>query len=405
MNIRRHIFLRAVSCCVLVALTAGCVAPVYDASGLAERMTATDRTWLERTESQQQLLRLGDEAEPHLDRAFFPIGLYDVPRDALTDVAAAGFNLVVNGDKDDTEYLYLCKALGIRLIPYVNLDKMSRDVQRARGQKPIWAWYLFDEPDLNQRAPEFIGRQYHALRKADPTRPVYLTVLSPRRYADFARFCDIFAPNPYPVVHRDARKNQLRHVAIAVEVARKAAPDKPVWTIIQAFWAKPHWQRNPTPGELRAMVYLAVNHGAKGIIYFSYKSGGRPITKHAKLFAAIRRVNGELSAMKALLLKDPLPGAASAHLVSDARGGIVVGRPRWPAADCSVRTLRGRPTLIVVNPDPWTKTVRVTLDGAVATRSRALEFFAGKRGKNIPVEKGSLLLKLRPFQVRLFDLE
>jgi len=342
-------------------------------------------------------------ARPYLEDAYFPIGLYDAPRSALGELAAAGFNTVVNADKDDPAYLAECQSLGIRLIPYVNLERIQKDVEKAGDDFTIWAWYLFDEPDLNKREPAFIETNFHAVKKADPSRPVYLTVWSPRRYADFIEFCDIFAPNPYPIVSADARKNQLRLVGYAVDAARRLAREQPVWAIIQAFWAKPWWQRNPMPEELRAMVYLALNHGAKGIVYFSYKSGDRPLTQHEDLFGMVRRLNDEMTELKPWLVVESEEGAVSPELLADDRGGIVIGRPMLSPVDCAVRRIGGRRILMVVNPDPWGKNIKLHFPEGSAKVSNVIEIFADK-ADSLEIRNNCIPLRFEPFQVRIFQI-
>jgi hypothetical protein len=88
-----------------------------------------------------------------------------------------------------------------------------------------------------------------------------------------------------------------------LEAARRVAPDKTLWAVLQAFWAAPMWPRNPTPEELRAMTYLALNHGARGIVYFSWKSGDRTLIEHPGLWDEMKKLNGELRALQGPLLK------------------------------------------------------------------------------------------------------
>ena len=347
--------------------------------------------------SQQRLIELGRYSEPYLDRAFFPIGLYDVPAHALDEMAAAGFNLVVNAQKDEA-YLARCDALGLRAIPYIDVGNMDADVVRASQTEAIHSWYICDEPDLNKMPAETVREHFNALRHADPRRPVYLTVWSPKRYAEFVPYCDVFAPNPYPIVKKDAAQNNLRWVSIAVQAARRLAKDRPVWAIIQAFWAEPWWPRSPTAEELRAMVYLALNQGAKGIIYFSYRSGDRPITGHQDLFAMIRRVNGELAALKPLLLKDPLPASALSVSPDDAATATAELDRKAPLLDCSLRCFGDRQLLIAVNPDPVARTAAIRLAEAESVPA-AVELFTGGDEPSIDVSRE---LDFKPFQVRVF---
>jgi len=287
-------------------LAAGCAGP-WRAARLAARMRNPGVPPRKRLRLRQELLALGADSQAFLAEAFFPLGLYDVPESALHQVAAAGFNLVVNADTEP-EYLTRAESAGLRLIPYIRLQRMEEDVRLAGPARPIFAWYLVDEPDLNGVPPGEYRALANRLRKLDPERPIFLTVWSPDRYAEYAEACDILAPNPYAIRHEEPAENDLRQVAAALDAARSAAEGKPVWAVIQAFRAPPHWPRLPTPQEVRAMVFLALNHGADGIIYFSYRSGDRPITERRALFQEITRLNGHLRALRGALLVRPLLG-------------------------------------------------------------------------------------------------
>jgi hypothetical protein len=59
----------------------------------------------------------------------------------------------------------------------------------------------------------------------------------------------------------------LHNIGVAVDKLRRWAPTKPQFTYIQAGADFPN-SRQPTPGELRAQVWTAIIHGARGIIYF-----------------------------------------------------------------------------------------------------------------------------------------
>jgi len=383
----------------LASLLCGCQTPAQRA---ADVMASPGATPLQRLQAQTLLMGHGGAAP---ENAFFPLGLYDVPLDALDQTAAAGFNVVVNGDKDNPLYLARCEALGLRLVPYVRLDAIEQDVARAAGQRALWAWYLFDEPDINQWPADRIAAGFDALRKADPTRPIFLVVWAPPRYGEFMSSCDVFGVTPYPIVKLDARENNLRRVGAWLDAARHQAAGRPVWAILQAFWAEPHWPRNPTPEEWRAMVYLAVNHGAGGVLTFGYKSGGQPLPNHEPLWEAVRRVNAELGALRAVLLQPPVPAACAVRYKEWAPYDDDPAVRRRPPLDCSLRRLPGACLLIAVNPDPWPKTASLDLGSSFAPPNTGVELFADpNRGPvNLPSTR-RLELDFMPFEVRIFLL-
>ena len=381
----------------LTMLCSGCAWRARQAERVAGRMLDPGTPLRAGLRLRQELRRLTPESDGYLASAFFPIGLYDVPESALHEVAAAGFNLVVNAGKD-ARYLRRAEGAGLKVIPYVNTAEMARDVARVGARRSVLAGYLWDEPDLNKLAPATYHALAEELRGHDPSRPIYLTVWSPRRYSDFVASCDILAPNPYPIRRLEASENRLMEVGEALDCAGAVAGERPVWAIIQAFWAEPLWPRNPTPAELRAMVFLAINHGADGIIYFSYKSGDRAITEQTALFAEIRRVNGQINALRGALLAPRVqPPPAYGEHGSDPLGQAGI--------DFSLRRFAGATLFIAVNPHAQSSTV--TLDPAqIARGEHCVELFgadAARAGALVPGKRQAL--SFDPHQVRIFWIE
>jgi hypothetical protein len=351
---------------------------------------------------ERRLIALRPESDRFLPQAFFPIGLYDVPEDALPEIAASGFNTVVNGGKD-ASYLARAEAVGLRVIPYIDTVHMKADVGNAAREWTLFAWYLFDEPDLNGLSPGEYMALAKLLRAAERARPIFLTVFSPEKYSDYVGGCDVLGVDPYPIEHREPELNDLRRVGRWVDAARSAGGPKPVWAILQAFFAEPNWPRNPTPQELRAMVFMALNHGASGIVFFSYKSGGRPITQQTQLFAAIEWVAGEVNALHAALLTPPTLTDFKVEVTEE---NVPAGAPKAEEdrapLDCSLRRFLDAQLLIVVNPDAWKKTAQLSMPSAVEGKPMEELFLDSPAAPlTVPVSH-PLELTLEPYQTRIF---
>jgi hypothetical protein len=398
---RRLLWLAQLGC--LCALLSGCMSR----GGLAERATRAmlDPAISPREELrlEQRLIALQPESDRFLSEAFFPIGLYDVPEEALTEVAAAGFNMVIAGGKD-ASYLARAQAVGLRVIPYIDAPHMAADVARAAGRRTLFAWYLFDEPDLNALPPKEYLELAKLLRAVESTRPIFLTVSSPENYSAYVAGCDILAADPYPIRRREPELNDLRRVPQWIEAARAAAGPRPVWAIMQAFFAEPAWPRNPTPQELRAMVFMALNHGASGILFFSYKSGDRPITQQADLFPAIARLVGELNALHAALLVPPTEADFDVQVVEEHIPATAPKAPEGRAPlDCSLRLFLDAQLFIAVNPDSWKKTARLSMPSSVAGKSMEELFLDSPTQQSLTVPLSHPLdLSFEPFQAHIF---
>ena len=397
---RRLLWLAQLGC--LCALLSGCMTR----GGMAERAT---RNMLDPATSpreglrlEQRLIALRPESDRFLQEAFFPIGLYDVPEDALAEIAAAGFNTVVSGGKD-APYLAKAEAVGLRVIPYIDTAHMAADVASAAGRRTLFAWYLFDEPDLNALAPREYLELSNLLRSVESRRPIFLSVLSPENYSAYVAGCDILAVDPYPIEHREPELNDLRRVPQWVEAGRAAAGPRPVWAIVQAFFAPPAWPRNPTPQELRAMVFMALNHGASGIVFFSYKSGDRPITQHADLFPAVERLVGEINALHGPLLVPPTSAEFNVQVLEEQ---VPAAAPKAPEdrapLDCSLRSFLDAQLFIAVNPDSWKKTARFSMPSSVAGKSMEELFLdSPPQPAAIPLSH-PFDITFEPFQTRIF---
>lgn len=388
----------------MAVVCAGCASRAQVAERTAARMLDPRTPSREMLCLQGRLIGLAPESAPFLASGFFPIGLYDAPESALFDIAAAGFNLVLNGDTAPG-YLDRARAAGLRVVPYVRTDeRMPADVREAAGERAVFAWYLFDEPDLNGMEPETYAELSAKLRRLDRSRGIFLTVLRPKNYPLYVGGSDILAPNPYPIRRLRAEENNLREVIYAVRAARLAAGARPVWVVLQAFWAEPVWPRNPTPEELRCMAFLALNHGASGVTYFSWKSGDRTLIEHRELFESIRRLNGQLDALRGALLVPPEERAFEIDVdepAESARRRPVRPPERPILLDCSMRAFGRARLFIAANPDPWPKRATIGLPGLADPR--VSELFPG--ASPAPVLEGDrLTLAFEPFEVRLLWL-
>ncbi len=387
-------FVLVVCSIALITLTA-CSYRSFRAERLADRMQDPDVAPRKRFLAAEALRRLTPESEPYLGDLFFPIGLYDVPEEAIQRVAADGFNLIVNGGRDPL-YLRRAEAAGLKVIPYIRHDHMAADVARVGRSPAVAAWYLQDEPDLNEMPPETYAELADLLRDEDPARPIYLTVWSPAHYERYVDEADIFAPNPYPIIHENPDLNDLRIVGAVLDAARRAAGDRPVWAILQAFHAEPVWPRQPAPEELRAMVFIALNHGASGVIYFSWKSGGRPIVEDEPLYAEILRTNGQLRALRAALLVPPERGSLHEPLPTE-------DPLTWAGLDYSIRRFGDARLFIVVNPDP--KPVEITLPAGELGEGVLKPCFPGADAAGPLPADFPITLEFAPFEVRLYWIE
>jgi hypothetical protein len=93
-------------------------------------------------------------------RSIYPLGIYAV--NSTNDFAlfrAAGFNLITG--PADKSFLDAAEAAGLKVLaspgtsagPGFDLEAATKTVTACDGHSALWAWYLVDEPDLQEIAP------------------------------------------------------------------------------------------------------------------------------------------------------------------------------------------------------------------------------------------------------------
>jgi len=148
-----------------------------------------------------------------------------------------------------------------------------------RDMPALFGYYIADEPGIHNIIPENLTIARQAFEKADPEHPSYcIFALLDRMWTYFnALRPEVLLTDMYPLYriittpemfvdgwHID---NFIDHLQTAGEIAGAT----PTWLVAQAFSNNLQW-RMPIFEEIRAMVYLALNRGVSGIVYFCYQS-------------------------------------------------------------------------------------------------------------------------------------
>jgi hypothetical protein len=257
------------------------------------------------------------------------------------------------------------KALGINL--YVGLwegptesqltalEKAGMPVlceQNAEGLKPRWnqeivGWTQDDEPDNAQSLgegkgygppvlPEKVVERYQAMKKADATRPVILNLgqgvawdewfgrgvrtNKPEDYPFYVKGGDILSFDIYPVTHDNkAVAGKLEFVARGTQRLRQwTDPAKPVWACIECTHIS-NADKKPTPEQVKAEVWMAIIHGAGGIMYFAHQFAPRfveaGLLEDAAMCKAITQTNQQIQELAPVIYS--LPPADGATFSTD----------------------------------------------------------------------------------------
>jgi len=164
--------------------------------------------------------------------------------------------------------------------PFVTLPQLAEPLAAdlaapVSGHPGLYGYYLADEPGIHNILPVnlFVGKS--AFEKADPEHPsfVIFALLNKMQEYFLVMQPEVLLTDMYPLYnvitwpglfingwHIDSFLDHLK-------IAREIAGAKPTWLVAQAFANILQW-RMPVFEEIRAMVFLALNRGVRGIVYF-----------------------------------------------------------------------------------------------------------------------------------------
>jgi hypothetical protein len=248
---------------------------------------------------------------------FFPFGFYARERDdfdwILRTEAMNGFNLYspYQSIEDSTlqrrkAYMDLCADLGIRVnynlqnvCAFKKSDspatiaekkrKIQQEVRLLKDHPALLSWYVSDEPDGQFIAPEDLQEAVEMIRKMDPYHPISMVFVDPKPSLPYQHLLDIVMTDPYPIPGNA--------VVNAGEYLEKLKGDyqhkKNIWIVPQAFGGQEFWSREPTPAELRSMVYLGFMHGARASQAF-IRHVGESFPKNPAMWSAYHQCAREI---------------------------------------------------------------------------------------------------------------
>lgn len=268
-------------------------------------------------------------------REAFPIGLFNVNDPALLKrVREAGFDHVfaVGTPEQIDAVAREARRQGLQVVAAADTSLDAATVKRW----PLAAWYLQDEPDVNNVSPEQLEAVARRVRAWDP-RPQTFTVGSGSEAGRYGAVADIFMLDWYPVPHL-----ALDSVADQIDTAVRYLPKgKPLWFVVQAFdWRDDNPKnpigRFPKHEEIRFMSWLAIMHGAKGLFFFRLlRPNQTTLFEFPEFWGAVERVSRELKSFQPVL-----KGGAPSRLPFS---------PHPHGVEAKSWTFRGRRYVVVLN--------------------------------------------------------
>jgi len=199
-------------------------------------------------------------------------------------------------------------------------------VLKYRDEENILFWKTEDETDT---WTEHNALLYRLFKELDPLRPVKLVVIN--AVAPNLAAADIHSTDPYPIGDGDGIRSVAAHCD---RLKALTGPDQNkcfcLW--LQMYGHKHEKKICPTPRQLRAMAFLALNRGAKGLLYHNYQPAGQrgkndwELTD--ELFASTKALHAQIKALSApYLLGKALSGVGAdtkeVDVAAREHGGVV----------------------------------------------------------------------------------
>ena len=210
---------------------------------------------------------------------------------AMQDLADHGFNLaIVYWTPVDHRKIVLDSAQehGVKVVMHlpeiaamirsseqVNMhDYVERITRDLRIHPAVAGYYIFDEPLCEPGTIVRAEIARLALEVSDPAHPSLACIVDiAGQTENVVRRLQfpVLLVDGYPIVH-DWSGDFSDHV-VQLKRSQRLAGERPLWIAPQVFGQRDEW-KTPTRAEIRAQIWLAIAHGAKGFVHFIYQSIG-----------------------------------------------------------------------------------------------------------------------------------
>lgn len=178
---------------------------------------------------------------------------------------------------------------------YTNLSSVAEQVNAVKDYSSLLAWYTADEPDGNQDALNGTTLAYETITQIDKYHPIGLVLNCQNYYfEEYSAGADYLMEDAYPIGINatwskwgtpcnttygdcgcDNCVGELQDVSNRIDDIAEYQKylgqwSKPIWAVPQSFDGEGYWSRNPTVDETWVMNQLALNHGAKSIMLWTF---------------------------------------------------------------------------------------------------------------------------------------
>ena len=346
-------------------------------------------------------------------KPFLPLGIFCVPNECHGEVAAAGFNTLLNyrgahkQGKEVRTYLDRCAQYGLMGVVDVQTftkcaksgrlesDGLADLVRRSEDHPALLAYYIADEPEYGKVPPEDYVKGYEIIKEIDPHHPVIMLNNRFSAIAEYVAACDLLMPDPYPGFYQvDGPMRSLTTQGKTVLECLRHKPTRP-WFTPQFHNGLCYGNRNrergdiigraPTLVELRFELYSAVVHGARGIIGWPFEAAGWSVRDAPEYLRGLKAVVAEMAAL------GPAMTSTDVKPVQVRDSGVTV--------KAMVSNHDGHQTIIAINDSA--KPSKVTY----ASRPGAERLHVMSEGRTVSLRKGQFSDAFGPWDVHIYTTD
>jgi|tagenome__1003787_1003787.scaffolds.fasta_scaffold20987515_7 hypothetical protein len=343
---------------------------------------------------------------------FFPIGVWLQSPKRAAEYKAIGINTFVGLHNGPTEQQLAALA---QQNMHAVADQTDIGLTSA-NRHVIKAWLQGDEPDNAQPIglglfgtcipASDVARRTRAMNARDPTRPVMINFGQGvanefwrgrggcngdhAYYTVALQGADILSYDIYPVGSATPEvKGRLEYVARGVtNLMQRVGEGQVVWTAIETTALDP--ARRPTPAEVRAEVWMALIHGARGIFYFVHEFTPTfredAIFRYRDVVEEVTKTNQVLASLAPVLSRPNV-------------SGIISVDSQVPIATM-VKAHTGTTYIFAVAMQNTASKVRIKLDKVQHTRAQVLG-----EDRSLAISNGSFEDQFDGYGVHLYRLD
>lgn len=323
-------------------------------------------------------------------RPEFPIGLYSAAH--YEEIAKAGFTVTHNyeittGEADDAinpndmrlkELLDQSWAAGMRMmvelprkaVEQAQWEQVRRRIETFRHHPGLLCWDSEERVARGKAPLKNIAELYHLVRSLDPDHPFVLgdsrditkNMLKDRRDFFPDADMDIGIWWWYPIPLRTSEPALEPPSWLATTSSKK-----PLWIAIQAYVQPWQHSRYPTPAEYRAMAYLSIINGVKGLFFYT---GSGEHDFHHKLAGLLNQPENSHWDYVQTLLREL--HNASPIIMAPAASTRLALSPADAPVEFVERELNGKFYLIAANKSIHPQTAKFTGPALEGRRARVL---------------------------------